>query len=115
LKACSVDGAGGEAYAASKHGVVGLMRHFAVHLGKHGIRVNTLHPAGVDTLMVSNEAMRRHLTHDLEDARSISNVLPVCLIECADITHGMLYLVSEAGRYVTGVTLSIDGGFNVRL
>ncbi|MER5917649.1 SDR family NAD(P)-dependent oxidoreductase [Streptomyces sp. NPDC001982] len=50
---------GGYAYTASKHGLVGLTRAFAIDLAPHSIRVNTLHLSGVATPMVVNESMER--------------------------------------------------------
>ncbi|BBY20552.1 short-chain dehydrogenase/reductase [Mycobacterium stomatepiae] len=49
--------AGGSAYAATKHGVVGLMRSFTHWRAQDNIRVNTLHPTGVETPMIMSEAM----------------------------------------------------------
>jgi NAD(P)-dependent dehydrogenase (short-subunit alcohol dehydrogenase family) len=114
-KASSINGPGGEAYAASKHAVVGLMRQFAYHLGPEGIRVNTIHPAGTATDMVLNPTMQAHLQNEIDPTRPIYNVLPVHLVEPRDITEALLYLVGESGRYVTGLTLAVDAGFQVRL
>ncbi len=48
-------------YAAAKHGIVGLMRIYANLLARHSIRVNSVHPAGVITPMINNEATREWL------------------------------------------------------
>src|ERR1700754_786820 len=55
---------GGLGYTASKHGVVGLMRSYANTLAPWNIRVNTVHPTGVNTPMVVNQAMQEFLEHD---------------------------------------------------
>lgn len=55
---------GGLGYTASKHGVVGLMRSYANSLAEHSIRVNTVHPTGVNTPMVVNDVMQEFLQQD---------------------------------------------------
>jgi NAD(P)-dependent dehydrogenase (short-subunit alcohol dehydrogenase family) len=55
---------GGLGYTAAKHGVVGLMRSYANNLAPHRIRVNSVHPTGVNTPMVVNEAMQEYLAQD---------------------------------------------------
>jgi SDR family mycofactocin-dependent oxidoreductase len=102
-----------DAYTASKHGVVGLMRGFAKSLARFNIRVNTVHPTGVNTPMVNNDAvMARFANSNAGDA--VKNLMPVELVEPEDISNAILWLVSDAARYVTGVTLSVDAGFNLR-
>jgi NAD(P)-dependent dehydrogenase (short-subunit alcohol dehydrogenase family) len=110
LKGIGGDPGGGEGCTAAKHGVVGLMRNFANTPAQHRIRVNSVHPTGVNTPMVVNEAMQKFLTEDPSAAGAISNLLPVEMIEAVDISNAILYLVSDDGRYVTGVTLPVDAG-----
>jgi SDR family mycofactocin-dependent oxidoreductase len=113
LKGIGGDTPGGEGYMASKHGVVGLMRGFATNLAKYSIRVNTIHPTGVNTPMVVNDVMDAFFKDaDLEG--SMSNLLPVELVQPVDISNAVVFLVSDEGRYVTGVTLPIDAGFTVK-
>lgn len=102
---------GGLGYTAAKHGVVGLMRSYANQLAGHSIRVNTVHPTGVNTPMVVNEVMQEFLESDPQMANAMANALPVPMIEPVDISNAILYLVSDEGRYVTGVTLPVDAGF----
>ncbi|MFF0148442.1 SDR family mycofactocin-dependent oxidoreductase [Amycolatopsis sulphurea] len=115
-----LSGRGGDAnggvhgYAAAKHGVVGLMRSFANWLSPHGIRVNTVHPTGVATPMVENEVIGRYLEENPQAASMAANLMPVGLVEPVDISNAILYLVSDDGRYVTGVTLPVDAGFTVK-
>ena len=105
-------------YAAAKAGLIGLMKSLAVELAPQGIRVNTVHPSTVDTDMVLNEPTYRLFRPDLENpnrddyevAASQLNKLPVAGMDVADISNGILYLVSDAGRYVTGTTHVIDAG-----
>jgi SDR family mycofactocin-dependent oxidoreductase len=113
LKGLGGASAGGEAYAASKHGVVGLMRVFARNLAQHRIRVNSVHPTGVNTPMVINEAMNEWLQSAPDRGDVLKNLLPVELVEPIDVSNAIMYLVSDEGRYITGVTLPVDAGLNV--
>jgi NAD(P)-dependent dehydrogenase (short-subunit alcohol dehydrogenase family) len=105
------DTAGGLGYTASKHGVVGLMRSWANSLAQHSIRVNSVHPTGVNTPMVVNEVMQEFLQADPTMGQAMANALPVGMVEPVDISNAILFLVSDDGRYVTGVTLPVDAGF----
>ncbi|MGY1640506.1 mycofactocin-coupled SDR family oxidoreductase [Geodermatophilus sp. SYSU D00703] len=102
------------AYAASKHGVVGLMRSFAHWLAPHRIRVNCVHPTGAATPMVENEVLQNWLAANEESAGMLANLMPVELIEAVDVSNAIAWLVSDEGRYVTGVPLPVDAGFTVR-
>jgi NAD(P)-dependent dehydrogenase (short-subunit alcohol dehydrogenase family) len=62
--------------------------------------------------MVANKAMEDFLAQEPERWQNIANALPVPLIEAIDISHAVEFLVSEAGRYVTGVLLPVDAGFS---
>ncbi|MGO9100739.1 MAG: mycofactocin-coupled SDR family oxidoreductase [Mycobacterium sp.] len=101
-------------YAAAKHGVVGLMRAWANALGEKNIRVNTVHPTGVNSPMVVNEQFAQYTAKHPEFGETMQNLLPTPLVEPEDISRAMLYLCSEDGRYVTGITLSVDAGLVVR-
>ena len=102
---------GGLGYTASKHGVVGLMRSYANTLAPHRIRVNSVHPTGVNTPMVVNEVMQQFLGSDPQLSNAMANALPVDMIEAVDISNAIVWLVSDDARYVTGVTLPVDAGF----
>jgi NAD(P)-dependent dehydrogenase (short-subunit alcohol dehydrogenase family) len=102
---------GGIGYTAAKHGVVGLMRAYANYLAPYSIRVNTVHPTGVNTPMVVNEFMQQFLQADPAMGQAMANALPVELVEPVDISNAIVWLVSDAARYVTGVTLPVDAGF----
>jgi SDR family mycofactocin-dependent oxidoreductase len=105
------DTEGGLGYTAAKHGVVGLMRAYANALAKYSIRVNTVHPTGVNTPMVVNDDMQQYLNSLPADSSPMTNALPVDLVEPVDISNAILFLVSDDGRYVTGITLPVDAGF----
>ena len=105
-------------YVSAKHGVVGLMRTMAVELAQYSIRVNSVHPTQVNTPMLLNDMTYRMFRPDLEnptaeDMAPISqmmNALPVPWVEPVDISNAVLFLSSDEGRYITGVTLPIDAG-----
>jgi (+)-trans-carveol dehydrogenase len=107
-------------YAAAKHGVVGLMRTLALELGAESIRVNSIHPGNCNTDMLHNEALYALYAPDLpESERTLeiieprmqaSNALPTPWVEPEDISNAVLFLVSDDGRFITGVTLPIDAG-----
>jgi NAD(P)-dependent dehydrogenase (short-subunit alcohol dehydrogenase family) len=102
--------AGATHYVTAKHGVVGLMRALANELAPHMIRVNTVHPTGVNTPMIHNEFMDQVLS-DPEAGSLLQNALPVAEVEPVDISNAIVWLSSDEARYVTGVMLPVDAGF----
>ncbi|SFP49182.1 Enoyl-(Acyl carrier protein) reductase [Geodermatophilus dictyosporus] len=109
-------------YVACKHGIVGLMRTLANELGPHSIRVNTIHPTNVDTIMIQNPGTWAMFSPgDPEPSREKAmpgflslNTLPVPWIEPVDISNAVLFLASDEARYVTGVTFPVDAGAFVK-
>jgi (+)-trans-carveol dehydrogenase len=105
-------------YVAAKHGVVGLMRTFAVELGQHNIRVNSVHPTNVNTPLFMNEGTMRLFRPDLQNpgpddmkvVAQMMHTLPIGWVEPEDISNAVLFLASDEARYITGVTLPIDAG-----
>jgi SDR family mycofactocin-dependent oxidoreductase len=105
-------------YIAAKHGVVGLMRTFAVELGQHSIRCNSVHPTNVNTPMFMNEGTMKLFRPDLENpgpedmkvVAQLMHVLPVGWVEASDISNAVLFLASDEARYVTGLPLTVDAG-----
>jgi SDR family mycofactocin-dependent oxidoreductase len=105
-------------YIAAKHGVVGLMRAFAVELGQHRIRVNSVHPSQVNTPMTMNDVTFKLFRPDLENPgpddfapfSQMTHTLPVPWVEAVDISNAVLFLASDESRYVTGVSLPVDAG-----
>lgn len=114
LKSMAINSLAQNAYTAAKHGVVGLMRNYAVELAPHMIRVNTVHPTSVATPMIMNDVTNAYLEKHPSLAGLMSNLLPVPAVDPVDISNGVLYLVSDMGRYVTGITLPVDAGFLVK-
>ena len=102
---------GGLGYAASKHGLVGLMRTLANALAPQSIRVNTVHPTAVRTMMAVNPAMVEFLENYPDGAPHLQNPMPVELLEPEDISSTIAFLASDEAKYITGVTMPVDAGF----
>ena len=101
------------AYAAAKHGVVGLMRSAANAYAQNNIRVNSVHPSGVNTPMIMNENMAR-MVREHPNAPALSgNLMPVPYVEPEDVTNAVVWLASSKARYITGATLPVDAGHAV--
>lgn len=95
--------AGQTNYAASKAGIVGFSKSLAKELASRNIRVNTIAPGYIKTEMTGQ------LSEKMMD--SISASIPMGVPgEVDDVASGVIYLASDASRYVTGETLRIDGG-----
>jgi SDR family mycofactocin-dependent oxidoreductase len=105
-------------YNAAKHGVVGIMRSVANEFAAHRIRVNSVHPTVVNTVMIQNEQVWRlfdpgnpHPTREsAEPLFHDTNALPVPWVEPVDVSNAVLFLASDEARYITGVTLPVDAG-----
>ena len=92
-------------YPTSKGAIVSLTRAMAAHHGRDGIRVNCIAPGTVYTPMVASRGM----TPEMRKARSERTLLGTEGTGW-DIGYGALYLASDESRWVTGITLPIDGG-----
>ena len=109
-------------YVTSKHAVIGLMRTLAVELAPHSIRVNTVNPTGVDTIMIQNEATWKLFLPDVEhptreqaaEVFTPTNALPVPWVEPRDVSNAVLFLASDEARYITGTTLLVDAGYTLK-
>ncbi len=105
-------------YIAAKHGVIGLMRTFAVELGQHSIRVNAVCPTNVNTPLFMNEGTMKLFRPDLENpgpddlavAAQFMHVLPVGWVEPEDVSNAVLFLASDESRYITGLPVTVDAG-----
>lgn len=97
-------------YAASKWGLTGLTKSWAIELAPHGIRAISIHPTGVNTPMNDGLAELEGST-PLEIAeRSAGNLLPVPWVEPEDVAEAVLFLASEKSRFVTGSQYVLDAG-----
>lgn len=103
--------AGSIGYAAAKHGIVGLMRVYANLLGSLNIRVNSIHPAAVRTPMIDNEFTRQWLDDMVNDHPGGGTSVNMDTMEPEDIADTVAWLVSDAAKHITGVTLPVDAGY----
>jgi len=101
-------------YAASKWGLVGLTKSWAIELAAYNIRVNSIHPTGVNTPMNDGLAALEGKTPQQIAEASAGNLLPVPWIEPEDVAEAVLYLVSDKARFITGSQFVIDAGLLTR-
>jgi SDR family mycofactocin-dependent oxidoreductase len=114
LKGTGTPFPGGQAYAAAKRGLVGLMQVLANDLAQHWIRVNTIHPTGVASGMIMNETVQKMVEANDPALNAMQNLLPVPILQPDDIAGAVAWLVSDEAKYLTGVSLPVDAGFAVR-
>jgi (+)-trans-carveol dehydrogenase len=106
-------------YTMAKHAVVGLMRALANELGEHMIRVNCVMPTSTLTPMINNKNLWKTFSPEVEDPQLEDfgkllqswHSMPVPYNDPVDISNAVLYLASDEGRHVTGITLPVDAGF----
>jgi SDR family mycofactocin-dependent oxidoreductase len=101
-------------YAASKWGLTGLSKSWAIELAPHGIRVVSLHPTGVNTPMNDGLAALEGATPREIAERSAGNLLPVPWIEPEDVAQAVVYLASDQARFITGSEFILDAGLLCR-
>jgi SDR family mycofactocin-dependent oxidoreductase len=101
-------------YAASKWGLTGLTKSWAIELAPYGIRVVSIHPTGVNTPMNDGLALLEGSTPQEIAERSAGNLLDVPWIEPEDVAEAVLHLASERSRFVTGAQFVIDAGLLTR-
>jgi (+)-trans-carveol dehydrogenase len=109
-------------YKAAKNGVLALKDTLACELAEHFIRVNAICPTAVDTPMIHNDSLHRAFRPDLEnpgrdDVRAgfaEMNLLPIPWVDPVDVSNAIVWLCSDAARYVTGITLPVDAGNHLK-
>jgi SDR family mycofactocin-dependent oxidoreductase len=98
-------------YSAAKHGVVGLTKTAAIELGEYGIRVNSIHPWGVNTPMGQDPTIHALFAAHPSYAASFGSILPQPqLAEPDDISDAVVWLASDLSRTVTAAHLPLDMG-----
>ncbi len=98
-------GSGRTAYGTSKGAVIALTRQMAVELAEHGITANAVSPGPVDTPMTQ-------VLHTAQFKAEYSKAIPMNRYgTCGEIASAVVYLVSEDARYVTGISMPVDGDF----
>ncbi len=97
------------AYTASKFAVRGMTKNAALELGQHGIRVNSIHPGGVDTAMTAPDTLGDAISD--EDREATFAMLPLGRVgQPVEIAHLAAYLASDDSSYSTGAEFIADGG-----
>ncbi len=97
-------------YTASKWGLTGLTKAWAIELAPYNIRVLSIHPTGVNTPMNDGLAAMEGKTPEEIAEASAGNLLPVPWIEPEDTAELVLYLASDRARYATGSQFVLDAG-----
>jgi len=98
------------AYSASKWAVRGMTKCAAIELGRYGIRVNSVHPGGIDTVMGNPGAMSFEKVSEFYEHHPLPRVgLP------EEIANMALFLASDEASYCTGSEYPVDGGWNAGL
>jgi SDR family mycofactocin-dependent oxidoreductase len=101
-------------YAASKWGLTGLTKSWAIELAPHNIRVVSIHPTGVNTPMNDGLAAMEGSTPIEIAERSAGNLLPVPWVETDDVANLVVFLASDKARYATGSQYVLDAGLLTR-
>jgi SDR family mycofactocin-dependent oxidoreductase len=102
-------------YVAAKFGVTGVAKTMANELAKYKIRVNTVHPTGVDTPMGTGlGGLEGLIARDPNLGPIYMNTLPVESVDARDISNAVLFLASDEARYVTGLEFTVDAGNTIR-
>jgi NAD(P)-dependent dehydrogenase (short-subunit alcohol dehydrogenase family) len=100
------------AYGATKAGLVAATRALAVEVGEHGIRVNAIAPGTIDTPMLERDLAGMNTAETagfLDRVRAANALGRIGTVE--EVADVLVFLVSDAARYVTGTTVVADGGF----
>ena len=101
-------------YATSKHAVVGLMRTAAKEMAPKGIRVNSLHPGPTDNTFQHAIEVEAIGASEAESAAAFEQMIPLARhAEPDEIAQAVVYLASDESRFMTGHTLTVDGGLSI--
>ena len=107
-------------YVSAKHGVIGLVRALAIDLAPFNIRVNALCPTNVQTPILENDTVFRLFDPEQGDRETALarmrefNLLDTPWIQPEDVSNALLFLVSDDARWLTGVALPVDAGWNAK-
>jgi NAD(P)-dependent dehydrogenase (short-subunit alcohol dehydrogenase family) len=97
-------------YAASKWGLTGLTKSWAIELAPYNIRVISIHPTGVNTPMNDGLAELEGTTPKEIGERSAGNLINVPWVEAEDVANAVVFLASDKSRFVTGSQFVLDAG-----
>lgn len=101
-------------YAASKWGLTGLTKSWAIELAPWNVRVIALHPTGVNTPMNDGLAFMEGATPQEIAERSAGNLIDVPWVEPEDVANAVVFLASDHARFVTGSSFVLDAGLLTR-
>ncbi|WP_343673552.1 mycofactocin-coupled SDR family oxidoreductase [Chitinophaga sp.] len=101
-------------YAASKWGLTGLTKSWAIELAPYNIRAVSIHPTGVNTPMNDGLAALEGATPQEIAERSAGNLIDVPWVEPSDVANMVVFLASDKARYVTGAQFVLDAGLLTR-
>ncbi|WP_319447124.1 MULTISPECIES: mycofactocin-coupled SDR family oxidoreductase [unclassified Mycobacterium] len=118
LGSSTTQGPGGSAYSLAKQIVARYVNDLSIQLAKRMIRVNAVHPTNVNTDMLHNDGLYQVFRPDLkeptrEDAElafPAMQAMPIPYIEPQDVSDTVVFLASDASRYITGTQLRVDAG-----
>jgi NAD(P)-dependent dehydrogenase (short-subunit alcohol dehydrogenase family) len=100
---------GSTIYSASKGGLDGMVRPAALEYASHGIRINNINPGIIDT-----EMLRRFFQPEDEAAKPFINHIPAKRLGTSEeVAETVVWLCSDAASYITGQTISVDGGYAI--
>lgn len=97
-------------YAASKWGLTGLTKSWAIELAPFNIRAISIHPTGVNTPMNDGLASLEGLSPKEVAERSAGNLINVPWVEVEDVANAVVFLASSKSRFVTGSQFVLDAG-----
>lgn len=95
-------------YAASKHAVVGMTKVAATEYAQQGIRINAIHPAGVETPMIAGMDLAESIAPLMQTSSSPTPMQRMAQTD--EIAQAVLWLCSDQASFVTGASIPLDGG-----
>lgn len=105
-----VGSAANVAYAMTKAAIIGITKALSIELAPKRIRVNCIAPGFIKTKMMEENSFR----FDDEYMQRLNNLHPLGLGEAEDIANGVVFLLSDMSKWMTGAVMNIDGGFTAQ-
>jgi NAD(P)-dependent dehydrogenase (short-subunit alcohol dehydrogenase family) len=96
-------------YSASKAALIGFSRSAALELAAVGLRINCVAPGTIETAMVDRS---REMTQTQEQYDAMKSKHPLGFGNPRDVAHAAAFLLADTGRWITGTTLVVDGGYS---